>query len=197
MPVAALNWGLALGILMAGLLAAPAQLHRVASARAADLGRTLSLAWDASPSEAAVGYIVYWGVQLESCTNRILLDNTTNVTLAGLKPARTYYLAVAAHDVAGNESPLSNVLEYSVPKPSSSAATANLIRWQRVTNDAGTELGLSFVAQTNVTYHLMATEDFQEWEIVSTTNNPGLRRIFFNLPISPTTPQRFFRVVAE
>jgi hypothetical protein len=197
MPIAALNWVLALGILMAGLVAAPAQLHRVGSAPLAGFGRTLSLAWDASPSEQAVGYIVYWGLQREGCTNRIQLDNVTNVTLAGFKPARTYYLAVAAHDATDNESPLSNVLEYSVPRPRPTAVTTNVIRWQCVTNEVGSELGLSIVGQTNLTYHLLATEDFQEWEIVGTTNSHGARRIFFNVPISGTTTQRFFRVVTE
>jgi len=54
------------------------------------------------------GYIVYYGTRPGSYTQGIDVGNTTAYKIANLIPGTTYYFAVTAYDISGNESYYSN-----------------------------------------------------------------------------------------
>jgi len=76
---------------------------------------TVSLAWDASPSENVTGYKVYWGLNQTQLTNVVPFGNQLKATLGPLTPGTSYWFAASAFDAAGNESGLSNFASYTVP----------------------------------------------------------------------------------
>jgi hypothetical protein len=67
----------------------------------------VSLAWDPSISPNIAGYKVYVGNASRTYGSPITIGNQTTYTVMGLGP-NTYYFAVTAFDVAGNESDFSN-----------------------------------------------------------------------------------------
>ena len=73
------------------------------SARAAD-GQVL-LSWDANADEDLAGYSVYQGEAVAALTAIATTDkDATSYTVSGLQNGRTYFFALTAKDVAGNES---------------------------------------------------------------------------------------------
>ncbi len=73
------------------------------SARAAD-GQVL-LSWDANAEEDLAGYSVYQGEAVAALTAIATTDkDATSYTVSGLQNGRTYFFALTAKDVAGNES---------------------------------------------------------------------------------------------
>ena len=69
---------------------------------------SMTLAWNASPSPAVAGYQVYYGLASGDYDGYVDAGGGTNVTISGLSPGTTYYLAVRAYDAAGDESFFSN-----------------------------------------------------------------------------------------
>ena len=71
---------------------------------------TLTFYWDANTETTLAGYYLYWGTQSGSYTQpRVMISKTlTTYTLTGLDPNLTYYAALTAFDIAGNESDFSN-----------------------------------------------------------------------------------------
>jgi hypothetical protein len=67
----------------------------------------VSLAWDPSVSANISGYKVYVGNSSRTYHSPIAIGNQTSYTVAGLSNG-TYYFAVTAFDVDGNESDYSN-----------------------------------------------------------------------------------------
>lgn len=75
--------------------------------------RSVNLAWGASPDPNNIlrGYLIYYGVQSMNYTN-IIRVQTTSATVTGLAPNTVYYFAVAAYDISGLTSDLSEELIY-------------------------------------------------------------------------------------
>ena len=67
----------------------------------------LDLAWDAN-TEPVAGYRIYYGTASREYVDSIDVGNTTTYLLDGLLEGVTYYIAVTAYDVYGNESDFSN-----------------------------------------------------------------------------------------
>lgn len=85
----------------AAFLAAPSQL------RAATNG-TLNVSWQANPATDLNGYTLYWGTQSGNYTSNLTLPKTTlSRAFTGLDTALTYFFALRATDLAGNQSALS------------------------------------------------------------------------------------------
>ncbi|MDZ7344184.1 MAG: T9SS type A sorting domain-containing protein [candidate division KSB1 bacterium] len=74
------------------------------AATAADL-RVL---WLPNAETDLAGYVVYYGTQPGLYTHRIEVGRQTAYTIKDLEENRTYFIAVAAVDTAGNESPFSD-----------------------------------------------------------------------------------------
>ena len=202
MSIGPLNLGWLVVMLMLGQELGRAQIRRITGATGVGQANTLTVLWNPSPSPGVVGYALYWGLSEDSCTNRIVLRNVTDVTLVGFKRRVTYYLAVAAYDATGEESPWSNRIQYSrapVVMPVIPPTTVtNLLQLQRMNLVGATPvMRLSFTGQAGGNYRLQATEDFQHWDVLCVTNCVQQQLVVYDLPYSATTPHRFFRLLQE
>ncbi len=80
--------------------------------RGADRGfdSTLYFAWNANAESDISGYTVYYGTSSGNYTGSVFTGMTTHFPLTGLTDFTAYFIAIAANDTSGNESPLSTEL---------------------------------------------------------------------------------------
>lgn len=79
-------------------------------------GASINLAWDASTSSNAAGYIVFFGQSSGTYTANIDVGNVTAYTVSGLNEGTTYYFAAKAYDSARTiQSAYSNEVNVTVP----------------------------------------------------------------------------------
>ncbi len=73
------------------------------------LAETVTIAWDPNPEPDIYGYKVFYGTESRNYTNEVdvIGPNNTSVQITGLEPGNTYYFAVKAVDLAGQESDFS------------------------------------------------------------------------------------------
>ena len=82
----------------------------------AQLGaQSVSVAWDACSDPFVAGYVVTWGTASGDYTNAEDTGVQTAITISDLSIGATYYFAVASYDAAGDESPYSTEISYTVP----------------------------------------------------------------------------------
>jgi hypothetical protein len=74
----------------------------------------INLVWDANNETDLVGYLVYYGTTSGNYTHRIDVGNISQHTFIDLQDGVTYYIAVTAYDVNGNESDYSVELSHPV-----------------------------------------------------------------------------------
>jgi len=85
------------------------RLRANAAAAAVAAQPTVTLAWNASPSEEVIGYKIYWGNTNGVYTNSVVVG--TNLTAqVPLLVGHRYYLAATAYGAEGQESIYSNEL---------------------------------------------------------------------------------------
>ena len=77
--------------------------------------QSVELSWDASTSTNIVAYKLYYGTESGNYDNYIIFGDISDAVVPDLTESTTYYFAVAALDVAGDESPLSDEVSYTVP----------------------------------------------------------------------------------
>ncbi len=177
-----------LGVLGAGLLQmeAAAGPLSVGILKVPASGLNVRLGWVPSPSTNATGYFLNWGLVSGQCTNQLDVGNVTNTTVSGLDAATTYYFNVVTYDTTGDESVPSNELVYTPPP------TLSLQSHASGTNDA--TMGLSFPASAGRTYVIEATEDFQQWTTLWTTNCT-ISGLMVYATVDPASyAKRFYRV---
>ena len=70
-----------------------------------------TLSWIAPPDPDVAGFRVYYGASsgnyVQAVGSGVDIGQVTTYTVNGLVSGKSYYFAVSAYDVAGNESPLS------------------------------------------------------------------------------------------
>ncbi len=64
----------------------------------------LKLTWDASTADDIAGYRIYYGNFSKKYDSNIDVGNYTNYTISDLVDGNTYFIAVTAYDISGNES---------------------------------------------------------------------------------------------
>jgi malectin (di-glucose binding ER protein)/thrombospondin type 3 repeat protein/fibronectin type III domain protein len=75
----------------------------------------VNLSWNANTESDLAGYNIRYGTSSRSYTTKINVGKTTQYTVTGLSPGKTYYFATTAYDTSGNESGYSNEARYTVP----------------------------------------------------------------------------------
>src|SRR5439155_20268358 len=80
-------------------------LYLAGAARA--FAADFTLTWDPNSEPTVAGYKVYYGTASQSYLTKIDIGNKTSYTVTVLG-AETYYFAVTAYDILGNESGFSN-----------------------------------------------------------------------------------------
>ncbi|PYV18749.1 MAG: hypothetical protein DMG07_03255 [Acidobacteria bacterium] len=125
-----------------------------ASALAADV----KLVWDPNSEPTLSGYNLYYGTAPRNYSTKISVGRTSTYTVTGLG-AGTYYFAVTAYNVLGNESPYSNEVSQTITLCTISIAPPN--RSIGYTGGSGvvtvtTSAGCTWSAASNVNWITLA-----------------------------------------
>jgi hypothetical protein len=74
------------------------------------------LTWDANSEADLAGYNLYYGTSSQNYSSVVYVGNVTNYNLnnLNLNEGVTYYMALSSYDTSGNESDLSEELDYFV-----------------------------------------------------------------------------------
>jgi fibronectin type 3 domain-containing protein len=155
-------------------------------------GLTIALAWNPSPDANVAGYYVVYGLTADTCTNQLDAGASTNATVYGLQAGVTYYFVVTAYDDNGLESAPSNEIVYTAQNPPPASPITLQINYN---TSAG--MNLAFAAPDAGTYQIQATEDFQTWQPLWTTNAAAAGPITFMVADSANYPHRFYRMVKD
>jgi len=125
----------------------------------------LNLSWSPSPSPNLAGYRVYYGTSSGSYSYQIDAGNATSEIIPNLAPGTTYYIAATAYDAAGNESPVSDEMSYTVP--AAGAPTKMMPTMSPGIFGEPREPGsFQFLAQTGHWYEVQATSDLVNWAAI-------------------------------
>ena len=82
----------------------------------------ITLEWDSNVEQDLAGYIVYYGIASRDYDYDVDVGEETSCTISNLYSGNTYYFAVTAYDIDGNESPYSAEIIY--PESSSADTTS-------------------------------------------------------------------------
>jgi len=126
------------------------------------------------------------------CTNLLDVGNSTSATVAGLATNVTYYFNVVTYG-AGSQSPPSNEIAYAVPVGSPAPVGPELAIGFGGTG-AGAVARFSFLGRAGTTYDLQASQDFQMWQTLWTTNCAFDGLIVFDDTDMGIYPSRFYRL---
>ena len=146
--------------------------------------QSVKLAWNSSTAPDVINYNLYYGCNSGSYTNKTALNNVTNATVTGLAENTTYYFAVTASDLAGEESPASNEVMYTVPAP---AALQILITGSPAT------LNISATGNVPAQWTLQCSTNLQTWDTCASGANMP---VSFQMPVA-SAPQMFFRLAGQ
>src|SRR5262245_14401184 len=86
---------------------------------------TISLQWDPVADADLSGYRVYYGTASGAYTGSIDVGNVTSTTVTGLSDCTTWFLAVKAYDLAGNESTSYSNEISGMPRPTVASVSPN------------------------------------------------------------------------
>jgi hypothetical protein len=87
--------------------------------------KSVSLAWDANPETNISGYRLRYGTASGAYSNTVEAGTNLTATATGLDGGTTYYFTVVAYNTAGQTSPNSAEVAYTVPGTPNQAPTAN------------------------------------------------------------------------
>jgi len=115
------------------------------------------------------------------------LGNSTNGTVTGLTPGKTYYFAVTAYNVVGLESPFSGEISYTVPVTN---ATAKL----RLTMKPSSKQAiLSGTAPAGYVYDVLSTTNLTSWSRIGSVTSAISGTLTYTNS-NATNPSRFYRL---
>ena len=146
---------------------------------------SLTLAWDPVPDPNIAGYNLYYGVASRVYTNVVAVGNTEQITITGLIPGVTYYLAVTTRLVTGIESAYSDEVVFAIPKVVP-ALHPSVLPSGQVTLAAG--------APPGHTYDVLATQDFSLWQAIGTVTVDASGSFSFTDPDAGLYPLRFYQL---
>ncbi len=75
----------------------------------------VTISWNANTESDLAGYKVYYDNTRGNYSNKVDVGNQTRYELTRLVSGQVYYIVATAYDSAGNESPFSNEVVYTVP----------------------------------------------------------------------------------
>jgi hypothetical protein len=159
-------------------------------------GDVVRMGWSPSPSPNAAGYFLCWGFASGQCTNQLDAGNVTNVSVAGFAANTTYFFTIVTYSDTGDQSGPSNEIQYSVPSFSAPAPPLD-IQPGNGTNSNPSAVSLSFQASAGITYTILATQDFLQWDAVWSTNCVSDGAVVFSAGDTASYPWRFYRLVQQ
>jgi len=153
----------------------------------------VELRWNTTTNEGAYGYNVYCGTDSSDCAPVLNYVLTNDIVLTDLAAGQTNYFEVTSVDAYGNESPVSNVASAvaSLPGPMT-------LQWQTFSDDNGNPYTMEIFNPSPVygDWEIDASPDLQNWNYEYSAFGLGSGYdVDYWVPIDPTVPQMFYRVV--
>jgi hypothetical protein len=155
---------------------------------------TVSLGWTASPSTNVTGYYLNWGLASGNCTNRLDVGNVVSTTIGGLSTNTTYYFNIVAYDAGGDQAPPSNELAYLATCAPAGSPSPLLLFQCQPTNANAAAVSINFQGSAGAKYLVQATQDFQQWTTIFTTNCLSDGPVLYQAVDSAGYASRFYRV---
>jgi hypothetical protein len=118
--------------------------------------KDLILAWESSASTNVVGYRLCYGTASRKYDHAVEVGGDLQVTLPDLAQGTTYYFAVKAYDNRGLESPPSNEVSYSVPRPPAGSYNGLFHEKDEIHTDAAGCFTVSLTARGSYTGRLQS-----------------------------------------
>ena len=143
-----------------------------------------SLQWNPNTDPSVTGYNLYFGGASRTYTNMASVGNTTSATVDGLIEGKTYFFAVTAYDVDGDESDYSDETVYIVP---------GFLAITPGTNP-GDPIRVQFPVAPAHWYELQVSGDLRSWTTVWQTLGVSNNWVEFDAPVS-TSGAQFYRLV--
>jgi hypothetical protein len=184
------NWRLpfqinGLKMVLAGLLFCLVLFNSMpASSATVPAGQSLTLAWNPSPDDSVVGYIIYYGAASETYDHRINVNDVTNATVSGLVSGATYYFTATSYNADGIESDYSNETSYTVPA---------MLSTQQFSGATAGQFTLTVSGLPGQTYQIQATSDFTTWAVIGTVTMGAGGSLDFTDTNAVSFSQRFYR----
>jgi len=155
----------------------------------------VELSWNAITNEGVAGYSVYYGTQSGFYEGQIGYGDVTNAVIQYLDPGQTYYFTVAATDNYSDQGPLSNEASVAFPWPA-----PMLLQVQTYTDDNGQPYAMEIDTPTAVfgNWEMDYSTDLQNWTPYTYGFGGGTgdgHDVDVSVPIDPTQPPLFFRVI--
>jgi hypothetical protein len=154
------------------------------SSSLAKANSSVSLNWNPDPDAVVAGYNVYYGGGSRSYTNKIDVGNSTNSVVGGLLEGGTYYFAVTAYTLDGDESDYSDELVYLVP--------GLLTIAPGTTPDSPTQI--RFPVASGHSYELQVSSDLISWSTVWEISGTSNVWVEYDDP-SKSLKAQYYRVV--
>jgi hypothetical protein len=143
------------------------------------------MSWDPSPDLTVASYNVYYGSASRSYTNVISAGPFTSTIISGLSVGTTYYFAVTAVDILGQESDYSNEVSYT---PAAVLAKAKL-------TFTGGQAAISGAGVASHTYQIQASTDLNSWVVIGQQIAGTDGSFSFTDTNAANFPARFYRFV--
>ncbi len=182
-----------LAVALLSSLFLPMALH------AADVpARSVSLAWNPNPESNVAGYKVRFGTARGVYSQVIDAGRETSAALPQMILGSTYYMAVSAYNMAGEEGPASAefVVTPALPQPvesttfSLTGGSQGELRWSYPSSSAASAEGFA----------IYSSENLSDWSVAGTAlpaaGAAGGSTYTFPIPLIPGKSRMFFRVNA-
>lgn len=157
------------------LLAAAPQLHAA---------QAVLLSWDPSPDPTVAGYNVYYGTSSVNYTRIVSAGPSLQAVVTNLSSGVTYYFAVTALDLFGQESVFSNEVTYTPPRPAGPKCAIALA--------SGGTASIAGIGVPGHVYELQATTNFSSWTVIGTRTAGSNGAFSVSIPVGGY-PSRYFR----
>ncbi|MEW6053688.1 MAG: fibronectin type III domain-containing protein [Nitrospirota bacterium] len=125
---------------------------------------------DGTPITNLAGYRVHYGTASRSYAQKIDAGNVTTHTVTNLAEGTTYYFAVTAYNVSGQESKLSNEISRTIPKP--------IQQYLLTVSKAGTGSGMVTSSPAGISCGSDCTESYNSGASVTLTAAPNADSTF-------------------
>lgn len=89
---------------------------------------SVTVSWDANTETDLEGYNVYYGLESKNYSDVLDVGNVNSVSLSELSADQTYFFAVTAYDLTGNESPFSDEVSATITATDGGDANSDTTR---------------------------------------------------------------------
>lgn len=125
---------------------------------------------DGTPITNLAGYRVHYSTASRSYAQKINAGNVTTYTVTNLAEGTTYYFAVTAYNVSGQESKLSNEISRTIPKP--------IQQYFLTVSKAGTGSGMVTSSPAGISCGSDCTESYNSGASVTLSAAPATNSTF-------------------